>query len=156
MIDPITFTGFNWTGHKIKPIFNCFSGSEPKSLEELRLRAVVPYDASMIQATDELNSFFHNLSNWKAVEFCLHRSWKHCLSQVTGNAISSELVNKRYAQSELVWKSRIKHKSEDTAIHWCSHPAPVLKQGLHQCLYPAVHSLTYYNNQNWHYVSNLD
>lgn len=141
---------------KLSLYLTAFLDQNPTPLEELRLRAVVPYDASTIQVTDEHNPIFPILSIWKAVEFCLHRSWKHCLPQVTGNVISSGLVNKWYAQPELVWKTSIRHKNEDTAVHWCSHPAPVLKQGLHQCVYTAVHSLTYYNDQNLHYESNLD
>lgn len=70
MIDPITFTGFNWTAHKISLYLTAFLDQNPAPSEELRLRAAVPYDASTIQITDEYNPFFHILSHWKAVEFC--------------------------------------------------------------------------------------
>lgn len=89
---------------KLSLYLNAFLDQNPSLLEGLRLRAAVPYDASTIQVTYEHTCFCHILSNWKAVEFCLHRSCKHCLPQVTGNSISSELVSKRYAQPKLVTK----------------------------------------------------
>lgn len=39
IISRITFTGFNWTAHKIKRVFKCLSGSEPKSLRGAQARS---------------------------------------------------------------------------------------------------------------------
>lgn len=39
VISPITFSGFNWTAHKIKHVFKCLSGSEPKSLRGVQAQS---------------------------------------------------------------------------------------------------------------------
>lgn len=54
MISLITFTGCNWTAHKIKCVLNTFVDESPSLLEELRLG---PSEPSMIPVTKDHKSF---------------------------------------------------------------------------------------------------